>query len=1106
MTFEDPTLLATQHLPGTGLTRYRQLDMAYRAECVVPWRVVVRAKARALVEMEGASVGRGEREADGAVGGKEGDGGALALHLALRSLDPTGETLGSTPLAAVGKRIVTSETVSATAIRTQVRRAKAARAVTVRDDDARGRKSKNDDSDDDDVEDDDIERMNEDQLSNFNPLVLMRRAHEEDEATHLRTPLEAKLASIRRFKPAAPVTGDEDPNGRNLAHKACLYLGASAAMRRKRRSHDAERIRRAREILNLLLDAALGGRGDQLGSTLALRDGSGAERPALSLGDAYEAPVGGGGGGRGDDSGGGRGEGDETRPAALPAHGAAAAIHAVSKFVVRSGGGPVLIRSARRLAAALRASGGHDRPAQVVSRAGGMLHALVQRRRLRGKLLRRLGRVCARLAEENAQPENVSVAEKPDTEILAMRALDLMDRAARACMDDRGDAAEAAVTTAHAWHVAGNRVAVDGDSRNDANLFELPLKLKARAACDAARATDRGSIVIAARGALALLLDLTPAVRVAAAAALGKLGALLVAGEATAAAEKIAETVGDEDEDDGCGRVPAVRWNREPDDWETGRGPGEDDMEAEEEYRGSDGKTLAKKSGEDEEEEEEEEGSDDDDDDASHEVSAFDAVENLDGGVRLASRVVKSSSKSRPFDSSWVCTALARSAARDDSQHSKEAAVAARDAILESKACAKFACERYRYGGVVGAHVAVWAALNPDQETPKMVDEIHAAKTENILRRVKREIKDRRAIMRIDGDAKLPDIDDEAAARLIDVCTDAVREALSAHQLTRTSARMAGAPEGAARRERVVARQRAALEAQAVILREAGMSLDDPNALDLARSLGVVVPEEFDERAVGDASDAFDPARPPGWTQDENDPSSRGGVLSRKISAEDMHRARGPDKETLASIKNMLRHSVARQHEKHETSSRARVANVWRDARLQREKKLLRKGEELPKYPGYEPVPAENIPRTSDPDHRPVDVYHGLRDPTNPRAVADDDPMHDRKVAPPGGDIELSRPFSSRPKLLRPSAADAFRRDPLPGPSTRGIRAREEVRDAERKARGERRLETSRRYFGTETFRRPETLTRRGDPAATNSGSDAMGGGSNGGGSEASRE
>ena len=39
----------------------------------------------------------------------------------------------------------------------------------------------------------------------------------------------------------------------------------------------------------------------------------------------------------------------------------------------------------------------------------------------------------------------------------------------------------------------------------------------------------------------------------------------------------------------------------------------------------------------------------------------------------------------------------------------------------------------------------------------------------------------------------------------------------------------------------------------------------------------------------------------------------------------------------------------------------------------------------------------------------------------------------------------MTRPFGSRPKLLRPSAKDAFRRDPLPGPSTRGIRARDEA-------------------------------------------------------------
>ena len=139
--------------------------MAYRAECVVPWRVVVRAKARALVEMEGASVGRGENRSENRSDENRSDG-ALALHLALRSMDSTGETLGSTPLAAVGKRIVTSETVSATAIRTQVRRAKAARAVTRSGEEKSERRKNARDDSDDDVEDDDIERMNEDQLSN----------------------------------------------------------------------------------------------------------------------------------------------------------------------------------------------------------------------------------------------------------------------------------------------------------------------------------------------------------------------------------------------------------------------------------------------------------------------------------------------------------------------------------------------------------------------------------------------------------------------------------------------------------------------------------------------------------------------------------------------------------------------------------------------------------------------------------------------------------------------------------------------------------------------------------------------------------------------------
>ena len=154
--------------------------------------------------------------------------------------------------------------------------------------------------------------------------------------------------------------------------------------------------------------------------------------------------------------------------------------------------------------------------------------------------------------------------------------------------------------------------------------------------------------------------------------------------------------------------------------------------------------------------------------------------------------------------------------------------------------------------------------------------------------------------------------------------------------------------EGAVAREKQIARQRAALEAQALVLREAGLSLDDPGALELAKSLGIVVPDEFDDKAKPLQGQL------PGSTLLSTLDDENAGVPTRvptRIDPEHMHRNRGPDKETLASIKNMLRHSVAKQHEKHETKSRARVANVWRDARLQRDKKLLRKGEDASEVP-----------------------------------------------------------------------------------------------------------------------------------------------------------
>jgi len=71
----------------------------------------------------------------------------------------------------------------------------------------------------------------------------------------------------------------------------------------------------------------------------------------------------------------------------------------------------------------------------------------------------------------------------------------------------------------------------------------------------------------------------------------------------------------------------------------------------------------------------------------------------------------------------------------------------------------------------------------------------------------------------------------------------------------------------------------------------------------------------------------------------------------------------------------------------------------------------------------------------------------GLRQPQSSRANEDEDPVAARRAAPPGGNLETSRPGVGRPRLLRAAAADAFRRDapPQPGPP-RSIVARDHER------------------------------------------------------------
>lgn len=279
--------------------------------------------------------------------------------------------------------------------------------------------------------------------------------------------------------------------------------------------------------------------------------------------------------------------------------------------------------------------------------------------------------------------------------------------------------------------------------------------------------------------------------------------------------------------------------------------------------------------------------------------------------------------------------------------------------------------------------------------------------------------------------------------------------------------------------ERRRAQQQAAIEAQAAALRDAGIrQLDDDvdpsliaDVLAAAGVVGVVVGK--DGRIA-----------PRDVIRIAEGTHKRG-----EVGVDELVRGSGPDAVTLGAVKNMLAMSVKNQHGKWETNSRARIANVWREAHLAPPKKRdATAGADHSKLaaavPGY-PRGFYSPHELHGGDERPVEVYHGLRNPQSARAAVDDDPLAARRAAPPGGNLDMNRPGSSRPKLLRPRAADVFVRDEpqLPGPSE-SIVARTEERGAAALARAEHTAMTSRKYFGTESFRRPETIKRRRDLGA----------------------
>ena len=1037
---EDPALAATQELARTGLTRAELFERAWRGDAVVPWSVTQRAKARAVVEMD-----VGGRDAGGVEGA-----GDFDMHVALRAIDPVGAVIGSTPLAHAGRDAARAMETSAEAIRTRLRRENERRRRERRHG-RRGAEDADDSGDDDGV---DPDALTVEQLSAHAPDVLARRAAEAAEATDpSKTPLERAMASVRRFTPAAPLwrpaTG---------LRGFLLGAGASAAVRRARLRHDARRIHLAGDILASLLDAALGGRGDALDfldRVTAERRPSGTPRAEPNSASASASA-----------------SADRLRPAALPPSGAASAASAACALIDRAGGAPAFLKSDAFVAAALRAGGGATRPPQVASAASALVGVLARRRRLRGAFLRRLGAICRALEGAN---RGEGSATDDESESLATRALETMERVAAAAVTDRVVASELAILAADAF-ARGDKDALLG-TRGSETRGELGLKLRARAACDAARATDRAAIVAAAKGAVALLKDASLATRRAAANAVARLAALLVACEASRAAEVVGAAMDDLDRDFGDAPAPRLRWDVPPDDWETGRGAGDDDMAAEEDF-GDDGdrdgendrarraradaetktKKHAKKT----------RANDTTVSDASDdEVSALELRERAGGGVRLANRVVTNMSDGRAFDSAWCSLLLDRASRRDGDASSRETIAACRDAIEAAKASARFAAERYRLGGLVGSHVAAWAALNPTSPVPPVVDRLAEHKFEAAVRRRRRQITDARAAARMESEDDgytLADAEAEAAESVAADARDATRDALREH-LRDAGHRVAGAAEGRAANERRLETLRAAREARAEALRDAGIRADDPAAEDLVAALaaaGRLDPEKAE--AVARATRELR-----GITADEVARATKMGELVRRV---------GPEPETMAAVKSMLAASVARQHEKHETRSRARIANAWREAREARRGNRTGDRDAASGAPRATWPPPPGLSSASE-RHGPVDVYHGLRDPGCERARVDGDPLAERRAAPPGGDIQLSRPFASRPKLLRPRAEDVFRREAVSAGGVAAVERHAEARRAAGAAKEARKAEVSMRRYGTESFRKPPTLKKR---------------------------
>jgi hypothetical protein len=388
-------------------------------------------------------------------------------------------------------------------------------------------------------------------------------------------------------------------------------------------------------------------------------------------------------------------------------------------------------------------------------------------------------------------------------------------------------------------------------------------------------------------------------------------------------------------------------------------------------------------------------------------------------------------------------------------------------------------------GGIVGAHVAVWAALNPDQPLPTFVDAVAEAKAGELAAKVaaarppkRREHAAAPGLVRNDlRDFTAPEHDERTPEELADsafeevhrLAAAATAEAMRAHHVG-GEGRRAGAQEGAAEAVDRAKRAKEVEKARKKALRDAGArDPSDPRYADAVAEADAKIAAAF-----GDAPGEY-------GTSTVASAAMRSPPREELSAAATLARGGGPDPATIQAVKDMLARSVQRQHEATHTNAQARIANVWREARVRDEAKRAGGAGAGGRDPPSGASSARDMYASSSdavgpprPVRAPVEVYHGLRNPDGERAAIDDDPLAVRRSVR-GGRIELtSAAAGSRPTITRPRAADVFvRRAPEPEPRLNArVTERQEERAARAKAKEAAAADVSKRYFGSEGFKR----------------------------------